>query len=80
MAPGSVLVTAGDTGDRVTVPVDDRLLALGAERIVAVVAERVAAVERGFDPGDATPSPACSRCRGSAYGYRASVLRGSSWA
>jgi hypothetical protein len=62
VAPGSVLITAGDTGDRVTVPVDDRLLALGAERIVAVVAERVAAVERGFDPGDATPSPACRHC------------------
>jgi hypothetical protein len=62
VAPGSVLVTAGDTGDRVTVPVDDRLLALGTERIVAVVAERVAAVERGFDPGDATPSAACRHC------------------
>jgi hypothetical protein len=62
VAPGSVLITAGDTGDRVTVPVDDRLLSLGAERIVAVVAERVAAVERGFDPGDATPSAACRHC------------------
>jgi len=62
VVPGSVLVTAGDTGERVTVPVDDDLLVLGADRIVAVVAQRVVAVERGFDPTDATPSGACRHC------------------
>jgi hypothetical protein len=62
VVPGSVLFTGGDTGERVTVPVDDDLLALGADRIVAVVAERVVAVERGFDPADATPSGACRHC------------------
>jgi hypothetical protein len=62
VVPGSVLITAGDTGERVTVPVDEHLLALGADRIVAVVAERVIALERGFDPGDATPSAACRDC------------------
>jgi hypothetical protein len=62
VAPDSVLTTAGDTGERVTVPVDDDLLALGTERIVAVVAQRVVAVERGFDPTDATPSGVCRHC------------------
>jgi hypothetical protein len=62
VVPGSVLLTGGDTGERVTVPVDDDLLTLGADRIVAVVAERVIAVERGFDPADATPSGACRHC------------------
>jgi hypothetical protein len=62
VAPGSVLTTAGDTGERVTVPVDDDLLALGAERVVTVVEQRVVAVERGFDPTDATPSGACRHC------------------
>jgi hypothetical protein len=62
VVPGSVLITAGDTGERVTVPVDDDLLALGAERVVTVVEQRVVAVERGFDPTDATPSGACRHC------------------
>jgi hypothetical protein len=62
VVPGSVLITAGDTGDRVTIPVDNQLLALGADRVVAVVAEHVTAVERGFDPSDATPSAACRHC------------------
>ncbi len=60
--PGSVLITAGDTGERVTVPVDGDLLALGTDRIVTVVAERAVAVERGFDPADAMPSGACRHC------------------
>jgi hypothetical protein len=60
--PGAILITAGDTGERVTVPVDDDLLAIGAERIVTVVEQRVVAVERGFDPTDATPSRACRHC------------------
>jgi hypothetical protein len=62
VVPGSVLITAGDTGERVTVPVDDDLLVLGAERVVAVVEQRVVAVERGFDPADATPSGVCRHC------------------
>jgi hypothetical protein len=62
VVPGSVLITGGDTGERVTVPVDDDLLALGTDRIVTVVAERAAAVGRGFDPADATPSGACRHC------------------
>jgi hypothetical protein len=62
VAPASVLVTAGDTGERVTAPVDQRLLALGADRIVGVVAQRAIAVERGFDPADATPCHACRHC------------------
>jgi hypothetical protein len=62
VVPGSVLITAGDAGERVTVPVDDDLLALGAGRIVTVVAQRVVAVERGFDTTDATPSGACRHC------------------
>lgn len=62
VAPASILLTAGDTGERVTVPVDDQLLALGADRIVGVVEQRAIAVERGFDPADATPSPACRHC------------------
>ncbi|HZA77759.1 MAG TPA: hypothetical protein VE623_15365 [Acidimicrobiales bacterium] len=60
--PASVLVTAGDTGERVTLPVDEDLLAQGAERIVGVVTQRAVAVERGFDPADATPSAACRHC------------------
>jgi hypothetical protein len=62
VAPDSVLTTAGDTGERVTVPVDDDLLTLGTERVVTVVAQRVVSVERGFDPTDATPSAACRHC------------------
>ncbi len=66
VVPASVLVTAGDTGERVTIPVDHRLLALGADRIVGVVAQRAIAVDRGFDPAGATPSPACRHCDHSA--------------
>jgi len=62
VAPASILVTAGDTGERVTAPVDQQLLALGAERIVAVVTQRAVAAQQGFDPTDATPSPACRHC------------------
>jgi hypothetical protein len=62
VAPVGVLVTAGDTGDRARVAVDDELLARGRDLIVGVVRQRVVAVERGFDPADASPSPACHRC------------------
>jgi hypothetical protein len=74
VVPGSVLITAGDTGERVTVPVDDDLLALGAARVVTVVAQRVVAVERGFDPADATPSGACRHCD-----HRADCRPGEEW-
>ncbi|MGH9229301.1 MAG: hypothetical protein ACRD07_11360 [Acidimicrobiales bacterium] len=62
VVPASVLITAGDTGERVTAPVDPELLALGADRIVAVVRQRAIAAARGFDPADATPSPTCRHC------------------
>jgi hypothetical protein len=62
VVPASVLVTAGDTGERVTAPVDHQLLALGADRIAAVVSQRALAAERGFDPADSTPSPSCRHC------------------
>jgi hypothetical protein len=62
VAAEAVLVTAGDTGERVRIPVDGELLEHGAQLVVDVIAERVRAVERGFDPADATPSPACRWC------------------
>ncbi len=62
VAPAAVLVTAGDTGDRARVVVDDELLARGSDLIVGVVRQRAIAVERGFDPADASPSSACHRC------------------
>ena len=62
VAPAEVLVTAGDTGDRARVAVDDDLLARGGDLITAVVRERATAVDRGFDAADASPSPACRRC------------------
>ncbi len=74
VVPGSVLITAGDTGERMTVPVDDHLLALGAERVVSVVGQRIVAVERGFDPADATPSGACRQCE-----HRADCPPGEGW-
>src|SRR5690606_34287216 len=51
-----------DTGERVRVPVDEALLAAGGEMVVEVVRQRVRAVERGHDPADARPSPACRWC------------------
>jgi hypothetical protein len=74
VVPDSVLTTAGDTGERVTVAVDDDLLALGTERVVSVVAQRVVAVDRGFDPTDATPSGACRHCD-----HRADCPPGEAW-
>jgi hypothetical protein len=74
VAPAAVLVTAGDTGERVTVPVDDDVLARGAEQVLAVVEQRVRAVDRGFDPADATPSPACRHCE-----HLADCPPGQSW-
>jgi hypothetical protein len=60
--PASVLVTAGDTGERVRVPVDDALLTAGVELITGVVRQRVEATARGADEADAVPSPTCRRC------------------
>jgi len=62
VVPASVLVTAGDTGERVRVPVDTALLDAGADLVVAVVHQRVVATERGHDRADATPSPTCRHC------------------
>ncbi|MGH9112647.1 MAG: hypothetical protein ACRDZN_10195 [Acidimicrobiales bacterium] len=62
ITPAAVLVTAGDTGDRARVTVDDELLTRGSDLVVGVVRHRAIAVERGFDPVDASPSPACRRC------------------
>jgi hypothetical protein len=62
VAAAEVVVTTGDTGERVRVPVDEALLAAGGEMVVEVVRQRVRAVERGHDPADARPSPACRWC------------------
>jgi hypothetical protein len=62
IAPEAVLVTAGDSGERVRVPVDRDLLSAGGRMVVEVVRQRVRALDVGHDPADATPSPACRWC------------------
>ncbi|HEX6420993.1 MAG TPA: hypothetical protein VFZ77_20995 [Acidimicrobiales bacterium] len=62
VAPDSILVTAGDTGERAPVAVDEALLDTGGDLLAAVVRQRVIAVDVGFDPADATPSGLCRRC------------------
>jgi hypothetical protein len=62
VAPAAVVVSAGDTGERARVPVDEDLLAAGGEMIVEVVRQRVAALTRGLDPADARPSSPCRWC------------------
>jgi hypothetical protein len=62
IVPEAVLVTAGDSGERVRVPVDGDLLAAGGRMVVEVVRQRVRALDVGHDPADATPSPACRWC------------------
>ncbi len=62
VAPAAVTITAGDTGERTRVTVDEDLLRAGGEMIADVVRQRVVAVDRGYDPADATPSPACRWC------------------
>ena len=62
IAPEAVLVTTGDTGERLRLDVDTAVLAEGAHLLVEAVRQRAAAAERGFDPVDATPSARCRRC------------------
>jgi len=62
IAPEAVLVTTGDTGERLRLDVDDAVLDGGRQLLVEAVRQRAAAAERGFDPVDATPSPRCRRC------------------
>ena len=62
ITPEAVLVTAGDTGERLRLAVDEEVLAAGSGLVVDVVRQRVIATERGFDPTDATPGAACRHC------------------
>lgn len=62
IAPEAVVVSSGDTGERVRLTVDGDVLAAGGRMVVAVVEQRVVALDRGFDPADAIPSPRCRRC------------------
>ena len=62
VAPDAVVVTAGDTGDRARVVVDEAVLAAGGEMIAEVVRQRVRAMTTGYDAGDARPSARCRWC------------------
>jgi hypothetical protein len=62
IAPEAVLVTTGDTGERLRLDVDTAVLDGGGHLLVEAVRQRAAAAERGFDPVDATPSSRCRRC------------------
>jgi len=62
IAPESVIVTTGDTGERLRLDVDAAVLDEGGRLLVEAVRQRVAAASRGFDPVDATPSTRCRRC------------------
>jgi hypothetical protein len=62
VAPKAVLVTAGDTGARARIVVDDEVLAAGGTMIAEVVRQRVRATAVGHDPVDATPSAGCRWC------------------
>ena len=62
IAPEAVVVTTGDTGERLRLDVDASVLEEGGRLLVEAVRQRVAAAERGFDPVDATPSTRCRRC------------------
>ena len=67
VAPGAVVVTAGDTGERARVVADESLLSAGGEMIVDVVRQRATALTRGHDPADARPSPRCRWCDEAAH-------------
>jgi hypothetical protein len=62
VAPSAILVTAGDTGDRSRIAVDEALLTAGGDMLAEVVRQRVVAVDRGYDAADATPSAQCRWC------------------
>ncbi len=62
VAPVAVLVTAGDTGARARIVVDDEVLAAGGTMIAEVVRQRVRATAVGHDAADATPSARCRWC------------------
>jgi hypothetical protein len=62
IVPAAVVVTAGDTGERLRVPTDAALLDRGAALVTGVVRQRAIATERGFDAADASPSPGCRHC------------------
>jgi hypothetical protein len=62
IAPEAVIVTTGDTGERLRLDVDATVLDEGGRLLVEAVRQRAAAAERGFDPVDAIPSTRCRRC------------------
>jgi hypothetical protein len=62
IVPAAVVVTAGDTGERLRVPTNPDLLDRGAALVAGVVRQRAVAAERGFDAADASPSPGCRHC------------------
>jgi hypothetical protein len=62
IVPASVLVTAGDTGERLRVAVDPDLLHMGVELVAGAVRHRHVATRQGPDPTAALPSPACRHC------------------
>jgi hypothetical protein len=62
IAPEAVVVTTGDTGERLRLDVDAAVLDEGGRLLVEAVRQRAVAAERGFDPVDATPSARCRRC------------------
>jgi hypothetical protein len=62
IVPAQVVVTAGDTGERARVAVDESLLATGAALVTGVVRERARATRVGHEDADATPSPGCRHC------------------
>jgi hypothetical protein len=62
IAPAAVVVTAGDTGERVWLDVDEEVLAAGGRMVVEVVRQRVRALDLGFAQEDATPSARCRWC------------------
>jgi hypothetical protein len=62
ITPGEVVVSAGDTGERLRFGVDAPLLERGADLIDLVVRERARAVDETDPDNGATPSPSCAWC------------------